>query len=131
MKILRSRALNLVLNLMVIRIIITVLPYYIVVLLASDYRTGGNYNRYAVILKTKKVKFLGSSNNPGLNSASSTMMMMIGLNPGPRARTVRPVPRHLRTRPDPGQNRLGPLKGTPSGEARQWTPAGNNKNRTP
>ena len=35
------------------------------------------------------------------------MMMMIGLNPGPRARTVKPGPRHLRTRPDPGQNRLG------------------------
>ena len=31
------------------------------------------------------------------------MMMMIGLNPGPRARTVKPGPRHLRTRPDPGQ----------------------------
>ena len=27
--------------------------------------------------------------------------MMIGLNPGPRARTVKPGPRHLRTRPDP------------------------------
>ena len=25
--------------------------------------------------------------------------MMIGLNPGPRARTVKPGPRHLRTRP--------------------------------
>ena len=47
------------------------------------------------------------------------MMMMIGLNPGPRARTVKPGPRHLRTRPDPGQNRLGPHKGIPSGEARQ------------
>ena len=33
------------------------------------------------------------------------MMMIIGLNPGPRARTVKPGPRHLRTRPDPGQNR--------------------------
>ena len=32
--------------------------------------------------------------------------MNIGLNPGPRARTVKPGPRHLRTRPDPGQNRL-------------------------
>ena len=52
------------------------------------------------------------------------MMMMIGLNPGPRARTVKPGPRHLRTRPDPGQNRLGPHKGIPSGEARQCTPAG-------
>ena len=51
-------------------------------------------------------------------------MMMIGLNPGPRARTVKPGPRHLRTRPDPGQNRLGPHKGIPSGEARQCTPAG-------
>ena len=49
--------------------------------------------------------------------------MNIGLNPGPRARTVKPGPRHLRTRPDPGQNRLGPHKGIPSGEARQ-----NNKN---
>ena len=37
---------------------------------------------------------------------------MIGLNPGPRARTVKPGPRHLRTRPDPGQNRLGPHKGS-------------------
>ena len=37
--------------------------------------------------------------------------MNIGLNPGPRARTVKPGPRHLRTRPDPGQNRLGPHKG--------------------
>ena len=46
------------------------------------------------------------------------MMMMIGLNPGPRARTVKPGPRHLRTRPDPGQNQLGPHK------ARQCTPAG-------
>ena len=46
---------------------------------------------------------------------------MIGLNPGPRARTVKPGPRHLRTRPDPGQNRLGPHKGIPSGEARQCT----------
>ena len=27
--------------------------------------------------------------------------MNIGLNPGPRARTVKPGPRHLRTRPDP------------------------------
>ena len=50
--------------------------------------------------------------------------MNIGLNPGPRARTVKPGPRHLRTRPDPGQNRLGPHKGIPSGEARQCTPAG-------
>ena len=41
--------------------------------------------------------------------------MNIGLNPGPRARTVKPGPRHLRTRPDPGQNRLGPHKGIPSG----------------
>ena len=49
------------------------------------------------------------------------MMMMIGLNPGPRARTVKPGPR---TRPDPGQNRLGPHKGIPSGEARQCTSAG-------
>ena len=55
---------------------------------------------------------------------SLMMMMMIGLNPGPRARTVKPGPRHLRTRPDPGQNRLGPHKGIPSGEARQCTPAG-------
>ena len=39
--------------------------------------------------------------------------MNIGLNPGPRARTVKPGPRHLRTRPDPGQNRLGPHKGIP------------------
>ena len=53
-----------------------------------------------------------------------TGMMMIGLNPGPRARTVKPGPRHLRTRPDPSQNRLGPHKGVPSGEARQCTPAG-------
>ena len=52
------------------------------------------------------------------------MMIMIGLNPGPRARTVKPGPRHLRTRPDPGQNRLGPHKGIPSGEARQCTLAG-------
>ena len=52
------------------------------------------------------------------------MMMMIGLNPGPRARTVKPGPRHLNTRPDPGLNRLGPHKGIPSGEARQCTPAG-------
>ena len=52
------------------------------------------------------------------------MMMMIGLKPGPRARTVKPGLRHLRTRPDPGQNRLGPHKGIPSGEARQCTPAG-------
>ena len=44
-------------------------------------------------------------------------LMMIGLNPGPRARTVKPGPRHLRTRPDPGQNRLGPHKG-PSGGLR-------------
>ena len=51
-------------------------------------------------------------------------LMMIGLNPGPRARTVKPGPRHLRTRPDPGQNRLGPHKGIPSGEAHQCTPAG-------
>ena len=50
--------------------------------------------------------------------------MNIGLNPGPRARTVKPGPRHLRTRPDPGQNWLGPHKGIPSGEARQCTPAG-------
>ena len=49
---------------------------------------------------------------------------MKGLNPGPRARTVKPGPRHLRTRPDPGQNRLGPHKGILSGEARQCTPAG-------
>ena len=41
-------------------------------------------------------------------------MMMIGLNPGPRARTVKPGPRHQRTRPDPGQNRLGPHKGIPA-----------------
>ena len=41
--------------------------------------------------------------------------MNIGLNPGPRARTVKPGPRHLRTRPDPGQNRLDPHKGIPSG----------------
>ena len=34
------------------------------------------------------------------------MIMMIGLNPGPRARTVKSGPRHLRTRPDPGQNRI-------------------------
>ena len=47
--------------------------------------------------------------------------MNIGLNPGPRARTVKPGPRHLRTRPDPGQNRLGPHKGIPSVEARQYT----------
>ena len=52
------------------------------------------------------------------------MMMTIGLNPGPRARTVKTGPRHLRTRPDLGQNRLGPHKGIPSGEARQCTPAG-------
>ena len=32
--------------------------------------------------------------------------MNIGLNPGPRARTVKPGPRHLRTRPDPGYNIL-------------------------
>ena len=51
-------------------------------------------------------------------------LMMIGPNPGPRARAVKPGPRHLRTRPDPGQNRLGPHKGIPSGEARQCTPAG-------
>ena len=51
-------------------------------------------------------------------------MMMIGLNPGPRARTVKPGPRHLSTRPDPGQNQLGPHKGIPSGEARRCTPAG-------
>ena len=50
--------------------------------------------------------------------------MNVGLNPGPRARTVKPGPRHLRPRPDPGQNRLGPHKGIPSGEARQCTPAG-------
>ena len=50
--------------------------------------------------------------------------MMIGLNPGPRARTVKPGPRHLRTRPNPGQNRLGPHKGITLGEARQCTPAG-------
>ena len=56
------------------------------------------------------------------------MMMMIGLNPGPRARTVKPGPRHLRTRPDPGQNRLGPHKGIPSGEACQCTPAGTENN---
>ena len=37
------------------------------------------------------------------------LMMMIGLNPGPRARTVKPGPRHLRTRPDPGQNRFNLL----------------------
>ena len=48
-------------------------------------------------------------------------LLNIGLNPGPRARTVKPGPRHLRTRPDPGQNRLGPHKGIPSGEARQCT----------
>ena len=44
---------------------------------------------------------------------------MIGLHPGPRARTVKPGPRHLhlRTRPDPGQTRLGPHMGIPSGEA--------------
>ena len=58
------------------------------------------------------------------------MMMMIGLNPGPRARTVKPGPRHLRTRPDPGQNRLGPHKGIPSGEARQCTPASNDDDIT-
>ena len=58
------------------------------------------------------------------NCYCALMMMMIGLNPGPRARTVKPRPRHLRTRPDPGQNRLGPFKGIPSGEARQCTPAG-------
>ena len=52
------------------------------------------------------------------------MLLRKGLNPGPRARTVKPGPRHLRTRPDPGQNRLGPHKGIPSGEARQCTPAG-------
>ena len=49
-------------------------------------------------------------------------MMMIGLNPGPRARIVKPGPRHLRTRPDPGQNRLGPHKGVLSGDSRQCTP---------
>ena len=38
--------------------------------------------------------------------------MNIGLNPGPRARTVKPGLRHLRTRSDPGQNRLGPRVGT-------------------
>ena len=43
----------------------------------------------------------------------TVVLMMIGLNPGPRARTVKPGPRHLRTRPDPGQNRLGPHKGIP------------------
>ena len=58
----------------------------------------------------------GNDINPGFNNAwlhtmRAMMMMMIGLNPGPRARTVKPGPRHLRTRPDPGQNRLGPHKG--------------------
>ena len=52
----------------------------------------------------------------------SMLLFRIGLNPGPRARTVKPGPRHLRTRPDPGQNQLGPHKGIPSGEARQCTP---------
>ena len=57
-------------------------------------------------------------------AAALYIYMNIGLNPGPRARTVKPGPRHLRTRPDPGQNRLGPHKGIPSGEARQCIPAG-------
>ena len=64
---------------------------------------------------------------PGSKRTATGIIMMvlnIGLNPGPRARTVKPGPRHLRTRPDPGQNRLGPHKGIPSGEARQCTPAG-------
>ena len=43
---------------------------------------------------------------------------MIGLNPGPRARTVKPGPRHLRTRPEPVRS----PKGIPSGEARALAP---------
>ena len=70
----------------------------------------------------------GCSSSLSFSTLSFTVLhkiyIRIGLNPGPRARTVKPGPRHLRTRPDPGQNRLGPHKGIPSGEARQCTPAG-------
>ena len=37
---------------------------------------------------------LGFGNNPGPIKLYITMMM-IGLNPGPRARTVKPGPRHI------------------------------------
>ena len=45
---------------------------------------------------------------------------MVGLNLGPRARTVKPPENQARSRPEPGRSH----KGIPSGEARQCTPDG-------